>query len=1246
MTPAADNSALLRQSETSSSNRALNFLEGGGEMGARIRAFDWSSTPIGKPEAWSAALRTMVRVLLANRFPMLLWWGSDYVSIYNDAYIPILGRKHPWGLGRPVRECWSEIWDVLKPLIDTPFRGGPATWVEDIELVINRSDAAEETHFTVAYSPVPDDAPGTIGGVLATVHEITEKVIGERRGAILRELGAQSPQARTENEACLNAAAILTRHPKDIPFALLYLIDVDEAHASLAASAGLDGAPDLACPVIALDDSRQATWPLTETWISRQLHFDDKLASRFAALPVGTWPDPPNSAAIVPIRANTPHHLAGFLVAGLSSRLRFDIAYRNFLDLVASQIAATIASARAYEEEKRRAEALAEVDRAKTAFFSNVSHEFRTPLTLMIGPLESVLRSDVAVAPQVREQVETAHRNSLRLLKLVNSLLDFSRIEAGRMSASYEPVDLSAVTADLASNFRSAMEAGGLNLIVDCAPLPEPVYIDRQMWEKIVLNLLSNSFKFTFEGSVQVSLREVDAHAVLSVRDSGTGIPAHELPNIFKRFHRVEGAHGRTYEGTGIGLALIQELVKLHGGTIGVESEMGKGTAFTIAIPFGATHLPQDRINLIERGITSTGVRPDAFIGEAVTWVAHDRLSDPSGDGPVHRPAIEKSERPRVLLADDNADMRDHVTRVLGVAYDVTAVADGAAALKSARSTPPDLVISDVMMPGLDGFGLLSALRADNQLRGIPVILLSARAGEEARTEGISAGADDYLTKPFAATELVARVETTLNLQRLRREARDQFETLLNQAPIGVFLIDDGLRILQVNPTALPAFGDVGDLVGRDFGEVVYETWPEPQAREIVELFRHTLETGEPFFTPEWTDKRLDRGIREYYEWRIDRIPLSDGRLGVVCYFRDISQQVMAREEIARSEGRFRAFVTATSDVIYRMSSDWSEMRHLQGRNFIADTHEPSRSWIEKYIRPEDRAVVLAAIRKAIEGKHLFELEHRVIRVDGSAGWTFSRAVPLFDDAGEIVEWFGTARDITERKRTEEELRRANKALEQFAYTASHDLQEPLRTVKIYSELLMQGQADLNQEAKECLDYIRSGASRMEAMVRDLLAYTQTSLFDKPSALAEAASALRTALDNLGGSITESGTLVEAGTMPALPVHATHLQQLFQNLVGNGIKYRRPDLAPHIRVECERQNEFWKFSVTDNGIGIDPEYHERIFRLFERLHQDSEYSGTGIGLAICQRIVERYGGLIWVESRPGAGSTFYFTLPA
>ena len=422
----------------------------------------------------------------------------------------------------------------------------------------------------------------------------------------------------------------------------------------------------------------------------------------------------------------------------------------------------------------RQREELAELDKLKTQFFANISHEFRTPLTLMIGPLEDVLAESEKLSDPNRERLELTHRNSLRLLKLVNTLLDFSRIEAGRIQASYEPTDLAALTADLASGFRSAAERAGLRLLVDCPPLPEPVYVDREMWEKIVLNLLSNAFKFTFEGEIAVSLRLAASGVRLTVRDTGTGIPPDEVPRLFERFHRVKGARGRSYEGSGIGLALVQELARLHGGTVSVESEEGRGSTFTITIPPGKAHLPADRIEA-ERTLSSTGVRAAAFIQEALRWLPDESPGERIPELPVESLGVWRSgdrTRGRILLADDNADMREYVRRLLG-SYEVEAVPDGHAALRAARERTPDLVLTDVMMPGLDGFGLLRELRADPHFRDVPVILLSARAGEEARIEGIGAGADDYLTKPFSGRELLARVQAHLRLAQSRRESRE-----------------------------------------------------------------------------------------------------------------------------------------------------------------------------------------------------------------------------------------------------------------------------------------------------------------------------------------------------------------------------------------------------------------------------------------------------------------------------------------
>jgi signal transduction histidine kinase len=363
-------------------------------------------------------------------------------------------------------------------------------------------------------------------------------------------------------------------------------------------------------------------------------------------------------------------------------------------------------------------------------------------------------------------------------------------MEAGRMEAVYEPTDLAIFTTELASVFRSAIERAGLRLIVNCPPLSERVYVDREMWEKIVLNLLSNAFKFTLKGEITVRLHPTDGNrAILQIQDTGTGIAPEHLPHLFDRFYQVRGTQARTHEGSGIGLALVHELVQLQGGTIDVSSTVGQGTCFTIALPFGTEHLPSDRLqdegDRIQptRILASTAISAASYVEEVDRWLPTEQHRE---IGKVEEQStlttdfsLPTSTSARVLLVDDNADMREYLTRILSEHVQVEAVADGAAALAAIRERVPDLVLSDVMMPGLDGFGLLQTLRADPRTKEVPIILLSARAGEEAIVEGLEAGADDYLIKPFSAQELISRVTAHLQMAQLRGEALQQ-ERIIN----------------------------------------------------------------------------------------------------------------------------------------------------------------------------------------------------------------------------------------------------------------------------------------------------------------------------------------------------------------------------------------------------------------------------------------------------------------------------------
>jgi PAS domain S-box-containing protein len=749
--------------------KGLDFLNGGGEMGRLMREHDWQATPLGAPEAWPHSLKTVVRMMLSSRFAMWMAWGSALTFFCNDAYRPTLGVKQNWALGASSRDVWAEIWPDIGPRIDSVLLTGAATYDENLLLFLERSGFKEETYHTFSYSPLSDDE-GAIAGMLCVVTEDTERVIGERRLKLLRDLASALSLARTEEET-FEAFRAQARDLADLPFTLTYLFEPDRS-----------GAASLVCATGSLETTGRALprfdrWPVQQALTSAAPIKIEGVSTYFdGPLPPSPYDAAPREAALTLLAKQGQKRPAGFMIAALNPFRRLAPAYAGFVDLLAGLIAASLDNARAYEDERRRAEALSEIDRAKTVFFSNVSHEFRTPLTLMLGPLEDLLGDADAASAAARDRLKIVHRNALRLLKLVNSLLDFSRIEAGRASANFEPVDLAVLTRDLASNFRSACERAGLNLVLDCPSLPREAFVDRDMWEKIVLNLLSNAFKFTFEGEIRVALEANGDEAVLTVSDTGVGIPNTEIPRLFERFHRIEGSRGRSHEGSGIGLALVLELVKIHGGRIDAQSEEGKGSVFRISIPFGGPHL-----HAIGPGRETVAAprtaRADAYVEEALSWLAGgsnlvtERFTASADLSEL--PVSEGCARARVLLADDNADMRAYVSRLLSVRHEVEAVADGQSALDAAFKLRPDLVLTDIMMPGLDGFGLIKAIRKSEALRDVPIIVLSARAGEEASIEGLTAGADDYLIKPFSARELIARVDAALKLALLRRETSE-----------------------------------------------------------------------------------------------------------------------------------------------------------------------------------------------------------------------------------------------------------------------------------------------------------------------------------------------------------------------------------------------------------------------------------------------------------------------------------------
>ncbi|MEU0542086.1 SpoIIE family protein phosphatase [Nocardia sp. NPDC005978] len=762
------------------------------EIGRDLSRVDWDATPLGPVSEWPVSLQTAVNILLSSRFSMWMGWGPQLTFFCNAAYRrDSLGRKYPWALGRPASEVWAEIWDDIESRTATVLSTGEATWDEALLLFVERSGYTEESYHTFSYSPLRDDA-GAVVGMLCVVSEETERVISERRMASLRDLGSDPSVIQTEEQVLRFAEKQFANNPFDFPFTASYMFDSSGA-ATLAGTSGVQAGHALA--PLTLGPADQAVWPIGELRQGNSVLVD--LADAASAdLPRGAWPQPPAQALAVPLgrQGGEPY---GFLVTGLNRFRALDDDHRGFISLVAGHLAAGIASARSFQAQQRRAEELAELDRVKTLFFSNISHEFRTPLTLIMGPVAE-LRRRGDLGDDALEALELVHRNGLRLNKLVASLLDFSRLEAGRMQARYAPADLATITTDFASVFESAMARAGLEFVVDCTPLDEPVYLDAGMWEKIIFNLLSNALKFTFAGSVRVGVERAASHAKVTVSDTGVGVPAHEMPRLFERFHRIATTRARSHEGSGIGLALVRELVELHGGTISASSREEAGTTFTVLLPFGSAHLPSQA--LAATATATDAVVAEQYLQEALRWLPSDGASPGSKPDVTADVAAAVGGAGRVIVADDNADMREYLVRLLsGAGYDVQAVGDGLHALRAVRAEVPQLLVSDIMMPGLGGLELVRALRAESRTAAVPVLLLSARAGQEAAIEGLEVGADDYLVKPFAAAELLARVRAIVDLNRLRNHHARWRAALVDSLHEAFFICDEDGVIIEIN---------------------------------------------------------------------------------------------------------------------------------------------------------------------------------------------------------------------------------------------------------------------------------------------------------------------------------------------------------------------------------------------------------------------------------------------------------------
>ena len=709
-------------------------LAGGGEMGALMRSLDWSKTLLGPVSRWSQSLRTAVSILLASRFPMLIHWGPELVQFYNDGFRPILGDlKHPGALGQPAYPWWTEIWDVLTPMFERVL-AGEGTWYENQLILPNRNGYIEETYFTFSHSPIRDES-GQVVGIFQAVTETTERVLDERRLRTLHDLGINTATAQVTQEACRIATETLSQNAADIPFALLYLLDESRRQAYLAGTAGLEPDTPASPRVIDLSaEDKPGSWPLARVAHTGQTAQVDNLVAQFGTLPGGPWPESPFVALVLPVAQPGVTLPTGLLVVGISPRRALNDTYRRFLSLVAGQIATAVANTRALEMERKRAEALAELDRAKSQFLANMSHELRTPLNGILGYAQ-ILKKGKTITDQQKNGLNIIYQCGEHLLNLINDVLDISKIEARKMELYPKNFHFPEFLEAIAEICRIRAEQKGIELIYETlTPIPKAIRADEKRLRQVLINLLGNAVKFTEQGYITFKVGYHQEKFRFQVEDTGIGIAQEKLEEIFLPFQQV-GEKIRETEGTGLGLTISRELAELMGGELKVESTLGKGSVFWLDLD-----LPE------------------------VEWIDVADISENNIIG-------FKGLKRKILVVDDKWANRSVLVNMLEpLGFEVLEATDGLDGLNKARQFKPDIILLDLVMPVMDGFEATRRLRMMPELEGVVVIAISASVFDFDHQQSRKVGCDGFLPKPVREADLLEKVRVHLGLEWVYEE--------------------------------------------------------------------------------------------------------------------------------------------------------------------------------------------------------------------------------------------------------------------------------------------------------------------------------------------------------------------------------------------------------------------------------------------------------------------------------------------
>lgn len=1023
-------------------------------------------------------------------------------------------------------------------------------------------------------------------------------------------------------------------HPS-APDEVLCLVDAAESQdlpdrSSASSASSLNGTHSTATT----DETASSTvWPLVEVLQTRKPVFISDLGKRSEGFMQRGWPDPVRRAVVIPVLVEGSNTPKAVLIVGLNPRRPFNQVFSVFLNLISRTLSTGLLGIEVAEEQARKSKELADLNDARQAFFANISHELRTPLTLILGPLEDVLGSGASeIIDGDRDKLQTVLRNAHRLHAMVNTLLDFSRLESGRMNAKFRPTRLGPRVAELADLFRSAIERGGIEYAVDIAEDKwadkRPFYLADEMVEKVIFNVIGNAFKYTQAGSVRVKVRFAPTEGTISIIDTGVGIKKEDLSKIWDRFHRSDSS-ARSFEGTGIGLSLVLELVKAMGGTISVESEYQKGSTFTIKLPRGKEHLAPEVVE--EQAYETMSLPPRAaqtlsIINDAASWRTQANGEDDKGSLAIARAEAVKDrqalarrpsdpdEMPSVfnlekastvcLIVDDNAQLRSFIGEILAKTFTVVEAADGKEALEYALNHPVSIVLTDLAMPVMNGRELLAALRNNPTTSLIPVIFLSAQAGAEARVDALLLGADDYVTKPFQARELLARTNTHLQIGKMRtelerrvtertaaliesetkyRQLADQHQTLALVSPVGIFQTDSDGHIIFANPRYYDISGHPHDVSHDEWeADIVPEDRPK-----VKELWADAIKTWKP-----------DRGV-------------------ITCEYRYQHLGNWVQMEIRSFE---KGYIGSITDISHQKEVEASHVKVVEQR--AADAEENRR-----------------------QTEMFLDMSSHELRNPLSGVWQNAEVVAA--SLEKFTEWLDELKKVP--------------SLDQEVVKDMHD------------EMV---------ENLDAIESIQICASHQTRIADDILNVSKLNMgllsinvapFDIVAAIREVVRTFGTSAQQQEIQLrVDRGESLDRLDVDFIVADAGRLKQVTYNFLTNALKYTAtsatkkvtvhidvydtapPEPANAMRIASPGQSFepppgcIWCIvGVEDSGKGLTPDELKLLFARFSQANPRSDqYGGSGLGLYVSKKLIELHRGFIEVASEPGSGSTFRFAVPA